>query len=93
MVHGQASLRHDFFQVTIGERVSQIPANAEEDDHVFEVPPAEQCWPFSGHDIPYQIRSITFATEPIGESESVYRALAAQIEALVMRLILDVRET
>src|SRR5207247_130997 len=42
----------------------QIPADAEKDDRVFEVPPAEQCWPFSGHDIPYQTRSTAFATEP-----------------------------
>jgi hypothetical protein len=41
MVKGQATLRHDLLQVAIGERVSQIPANAEEDDHVLEVPPAE----------------------------------------------------
>ena len=31
--------------------------------------------------------------DPIGESESVYRAVAAQIEGLVMRLILELRET
>jgi arsenate reductase len=31
--------------------------------------------------------------DPIGESESVYRAVAAQIEGLVMRLILELRGT
>ena len=31
--------------------------------------------------------------DPIGESEDVYRAVAAQIETLVMRLILELRET
>lgn len=41
-----SALRHDLLEVAIGERVSQVPANAEQDDHVFEVPPAEQCWPF-----------------------------------------------
>jgi len=30
--------------------------------------------------------------DPIGESEDVYRAVAAQIETLVMRLILELRE-
>ena len=30
--------------------------------------------------------------DPIGESESVYRAVAAQIEGLVMRLIIELRE-
>ena len=31
--------------------------------------------------------------DPIGQSEEVYRAVAAQIEGLVMRLILDLRST
>jgi arsenate reductase (thioredoxin) len=31
--------------------------------------------------------------DPIGESEDVYRAVAAQIEGLVMRLILELRGT
>ncbi|MBZ5631871.1 MAG: arsenate reductase ArsC [Acidobacteriia bacterium] len=31
--------------------------------------------------------------DPIGESESVYRAVAAQIEGLVMRLIIELRGT
>jgi arsenate reductase (thioredoxin) len=31
--------------------------------------------------------------DPIGESESVYRAVAAQIEGLVMRLILELRKS
>jgi arsenate reductase (thioredoxin) len=30
--------------------------------------------------------------DPIGESEDVYRAVAAQIEGLVMRLVLELRE-
>jgi hypothetical protein len=29
-----------------------------QDDHVFEMPLTEQCWPSSGHDTPYQISSI-----------------------------------
>jgi hypothetical protein len=58
MVHGETPLRHDLLQVTIGERVSPVPANAQKNDHVFEMAPAEQCWPFSGHDTPYQITAI-----------------------------------
>jgi len=58
MVHGQTPLRHDLLQATIGERVSQVPANAQKNDHVFEMAPAEECWPFSGHDTPYQITAI-----------------------------------
>jgi len=41
-----------------GERISQVPANAQKNDHVFEMAPAEECWPFSGHDTPYQITAI-----------------------------------
>jgi hypothetical protein len=49
MIDRKTALGHDLLQVAIGERVSQIPANAEQDDRVFEVPPAEQCRPFSHH--------------------------------------------
>ena len=41
VVNGEVPLGHDLLQVAIRERVSQIPANAKEDDHVFEMPPAE----------------------------------------------------
>ncbi len=64
MVDGEAPLCHDFLQVTIRERISQVPTNTQDNDHVFEMSPAEQCRPFSGHAIPYQISSIAFATEP-----------------------------
>jgi hypothetical protein len=66
MVNGEVPLRHDLLQVAIRERVSQIPTTAQEDDHVLEMPPAEQGWPFSGHDTPYQVSSSAFATEPGG---------------------------
>jgi hypothetical protein len=42
VVHGQVPLRNDLLQVAIRERISQVPANAHQDDHVFEMPPAEQ---------------------------------------------------
>jgi hypothetical protein len=54
MVNGEAPLGHHLLQVAIGERVSQVPPDAQEDDHVFEMPSAEQRWLFSGHDLPYQ---------------------------------------
>ena len=64
MVNREIPLGHDLLQVAICERVSQIPANAQQYDHVFDMPSAEQCRPFLGHDTPYQISSIAFATEP-----------------------------
>ena len=64
IVNREISLRHDLLQVAICERVSQIPSNAQQYDHVFKMPPAEKCRPSSGHDTPYQISSTAFATEP-----------------------------
>src|SRR5262245_42831340 len=64
MVDRKTALGHDLLQVAIGERVSQIPANAEQDDRVFEVPPAEQCWPFSDHRYTLPNPLSSFATQP-----------------------------
>ena len=61
MVNGEVPLRHDPLKVTIREGVSEVSANTQEDDHIFEMPPPEQCRPFSGHDAPYQISSIASA--------------------------------
>ena len=52
VVNGEVALGHDLLQVAIRQGVSQVPANAKDDDHVFEMPPAEQCWPSSSHDTP-----------------------------------------
>src|ERR1035438_163336 len=65
VVNGEPTFRHHLLQIAICERVSKVPANAQEDDHVFKMSSAEECWPFSGHDTPYQITSTAFATEPI----------------------------
>ena len=58
MVNGEERVpfRHDLFQIAIAEGVSQVPPDAQQDDHIFEVSPAKERWPFSGHDTPYQIR-------------------------------------
>ena len=44
VVNRKVPLRHDLLQVTVRERISQVPPDAQEDNHVFEMPPAEQCW-------------------------------------------------
>ena len=64
VVNGEPTFRHHLLQIAICERVSKVPPNAQEDDHVFKMSSAEECWPFSGHDTPYQITSTAFATEP-----------------------------
>src|SRR5262249_10659949 len=57
VVNRKVPLGHDLFEIAVGERISQIPADAQQDDHVFEMPSPEQCWSSSGHDTPYQISS------------------------------------
>jgi hypothetical protein len=64
VVHGQTALGHDSSQITVAERVSQIPPHMQKDDHVLEVPPTEQCWPFLPHGITYQISPAAIATDP-----------------------------
>src|ERR1700683_284015 len=55
MVNGEVPFRHDLLQIAIAEGVSQVPPDAQQDDHIFEVSPAKERWSFSGHDTPYQI--------------------------------------
>jgi hypothetical protein len=38
-----AAFRHHFFQVAVAQRVPQIPPHAQNDNHVLEVSPPEQC--------------------------------------------------
>jgi hypothetical protein len=42
VIHGQAALRHDLLQVAIGKRISQVPANAQKNDDIGEMSPAER---------------------------------------------------
>jgi len=54
VVHQQAAFHHHLFQVAVAERVAQIPPNAQDDDHVLEVPPSEQRRAVLAHASPYQ---------------------------------------
>ena len=38
MIDGEAPLRHDLLQVAVRQGISQVPPDAQEDDHVFEMP-------------------------------------------------------
>jgi hypothetical protein len=42
VIHGEPTLRHNFFQISVAKRVTQIPPDAQNDDHVLKVPPTEQ---------------------------------------------------
>jgi hypothetical protein len=57
VINGEIPLGHDLLQIAVSEGISRVSPNAQEDDHVFEMPPSEQRWPSLGHDKPYQISS------------------------------------
>jgi len=61
---GEVPRRHDLFEVVIREGVSRVPANAQEDNHVFEMQPTEQAGRFSGRDIAYLISSTRLQQNP-----------------------------
>jgi hypothetical protein len=64
MVDGETALGHDLLEVTIGERVSQIPTDTQENDDILEMRPSKQCWPFSGHRYTLPDPLAAFATQP-----------------------------
>src|SRR3954453_3264204 len=64
MVDRETALGHDLLEITIGERVSQIPTDTQENDDILEMPPSKQCWPFSDHRYTLPNPLATFATQP-----------------------------
>ena len=65
IVNGEMTHRHYLLQVAIRKRIMHIPASAKQNDHVFEMSPAERCWPPPCHDTRYEIGSDRFATHLI----------------------------
>jgi hypothetical protein len=51
VIHGQAALRHDLFQVAVAQRIPQIPPDAKHDNNVSKVSPPERRWSSSAHRI------------------------------------------
>ena len=68
MVDRKTALGHDLLEIAIGERVSQVPTNAQEDDRILEMTPAKQCWPFSDHGYTVPNPLSAFATQPLQAS-------------------------
>jgi hypothetical protein len=64
VVNGQASFRHHLLQVTVGERISQIPSDTENNHDVLEMSTTEQCRPPLPHRVTISDRQLGFATEP-----------------------------
>jgi hypothetical protein len=54
----------------------RVPTNAQEDDHVFEIPPAEQCRSFSRHRY----------TLPKPHAPRLQRSLGAELSNLLVSL-------
>src|SRR5215471_17293896 len=51
VIHRQSRLRHQLLQIPIAQRITQVPSNAKDDNHILEVSPAEQHWPVLAHRI------------------------------------------
>jgi hypothetical protein len=71
MVQLQSALGHHFFQVAIAERVAKVPAEAEHNDLVAELPASEQLRSTLTHASPYQTSPRAVATLP-EKKPSVY---------------------
>ena len=65
MVHREAALRYYFFQISVAERIPQIPADTQYDDSVLEVSSAEERRSFLGQGPTISNRPGLFATEPL----------------------------
>jgi hypothetical protein len=75
VVRREISFQEQLLDIAIGKREPQIPTDGANNDLGFEVPPAEECWPSSGHDTPYRIRSIAFVTKPYHQTISPVRTI------------------
>ena len=51
VIHQEPALRHHLLQISVAERVPQIPADAQHDDDFLKVSPPEQHRPLFGHRI------------------------------------------
>jgi len=74
VINRKTALHHHFFQVAIAQRVAQIPADAQNDDHVLEVPPSEQRRSLLPHGITVPKPSAAVATDPVDRTLSLQRA-------------------
>jgi hypothetical protein len=50
MIDVQATLQHHFFEISIAERIAQIPANTEQDNVSLEVAPFERVLVIVAHE-------------------------------------------
>jgi hypothetical protein len=56
-IHRKVPFRHHLGQISITERISEVPTYAQDNHFIGEVPPPKQRWPISRHDfLRYQRR-------------------------------------
>src|SRR5712692_351053 len=49
VIHRQSTLRHHLLQISVAQRITQVPPDAKNDDHVLKVSPTEQRRPILAH--------------------------------------------
>jgi hypothetical protein len=58
VIHREPALRHHFLQISVAERIPQIPPDTQNDEDLLEVSPPEQRCRFRITVSPYQIRPL-----------------------------------
>src|SRR6266536_1694114 len=49
VIHRQSTLRHHLLQISVAQRITQVPPDAKNDDPVLKVSPTEQRRPILAH--------------------------------------------
>ena len=71
VVHAEAALRHHLLEISVAERITKLPTNAQQDNFVSKVSSVKQRGPVLRHRFsPYQI-----LTEIVGLSNKVSRKI------------------
>ena len=82
VIHRQSTLRHHILQIPVAQRITQVPPDAQDDDDILEVSPAEQHWPVLAHRFTLPEPLIRFATDPI-DAVALVGAFQVSAAALV----------
>ena len=75
VIHRQPPLRHHLFEITVAQRVTQVPPDAKDDDHVLKVPSAEQRGPILAHRFTLPEPPVFLATDPSSNGQLQVDAL------------------
>jgi hypothetical protein len=67
VIHCQPTLRRDLFQISVAQRIPQVPTHAKHDHDISKVAPTERRWSGSDHRITLAKAQPPFATDPNGQ--------------------------